>query len=80
MVGPITATAAVTYSFVHTLNHFFQSSEILILPSQYTLSLMTFLSQTLKIYTFNFTVHGINTRNKLQLHKPTACGDTQGRI
>jgi len=72
MVGPITSTAAVTYSFMHALNHFFQSSEILTLPSQYTLSLMTFLSHTLKIYTFYLTVTGINKRNKLQFHKPTA--------
>ena len=30
------------------------------------------LSHNLEIYAFNFTVRDINTRNKLQLHKPTA--------
>jgi len=43
----------------------FQSLEILTLPSQYILSLMKFLSLILEIYTFNCTVCGINTRNKL---------------
>lgn len=33
---------------------------------------MKFFSYNLEIYTFNFSVHGINMRNKLQLHKPTA--------
>jgi hypothetical protein len=50
----------------------FQSLEILTLPLQYILSSMIFLSYNFEIYTFNFSVHGINTRNKLQLHKPTA--------
>ena len=30
---------------------------------------MRFLSQNLERYTFNSTIHGFNTRNKLQLHK-----------
>jgi hypothetical protein len=47
----------------------FQRSELLALCSQYVLSLKKFLSQNLKIYTFNSTIHGFNTRNKLQLHK-----------
>jgi hypothetical protein len=33
---------------------------------------MTFLSHNLEIYAFDFRVYGINTRNKLQLHKLTA--------
>jgi len=33
---------------------------------------MQVLSHNLEIYTINFTVHGINIRNKLQLLKPTA--------
>jgi len=33
---------------------------------------MKFLSHILKIYTPNFTVNGINTINKPQLHKPAA--------
>jgi len=51
---------------------FFQSLEILTLPSQYIQSLMKFLSHILKIYALNITVHGINTINKPQLHKPAA--------
>lgn len=39
----------------------FQSLEILTLPPQRILSLLKFLSQNLEIYTFDFTVHGINT-------------------
>jgi len=50
----------------------FQSLQILTLPSKYILPLMKFLSHNLGIYTCNFTAHGINTSNKLQLHKPTA--------
>ena len=41
------------------------SQYILTLPSQYILSLMKFLSHIPEIYTFNCTVCGINTRNKL---------------
>jgi len=47
------------------------SCKLLILSSQYTLSLMRFLSLNLEIYTFISTIHGFNTRNKLQLHKPS---------
>ena len=47
----------------------FQRSELLALCLQYILSLKKFLSQNLKIYTFNSTIRGFNTRNKLQLHK-----------
>jgi hypothetical protein len=45
----------------------FQSLEIITLPLQYILFLMQFLSHDLEIYIFNFAVHVINTRNKLQL-------------
>jgi len=38
---------------------------------QYVLPLVRFLSQNLEIYTFNATVYGFNTRNKLLLHKPS---------
>jgi hypothetical protein len=51
---------------------FFQSTEILILTSQYVQSLIKFLSHILKICTLNFTVNGINAINKPQLHKPAA--------
>jgi hypothetical protein len=49
----------------------FQSSEIWKLPSQYILYLKKFLSHNLEVYAFDFRVYGINTRNKLQLHKLT---------
>jgi len=51
---------------------FFQSLEILTLTSQYIQSLMKCLSHIMKIYTLNFTVHGINMVNKPQLHKTAA--------
>jgi hypothetical protein len=35
-----------------------------------SLSLMRFLSSNLEIYKFNTSVHNINTRRKLKLHKP----------
>jgi hypothetical protein len=49
----------------------FQRLKILTLSSQYVLYLMGFLSQNLEIYTFNSTIHGFNTRHRLQLHKPS---------
>jgi hypothetical protein len=48
----------------------FQKLEIFTLTSQYLLSLMRFISSNLEIYKFNTTVHNINTRHKLKLHKP----------
>ena len=50
----------------------FQKLEILTLTPQYILSSMRFLSSNLEIFTFNTSVHTINTRLKLKLHKPTA--------
>jgi len=47
----------------------FQILELLTLSMQYILFLMRFLSRNLEIYTLNSTIHGFNTRNKLQLHK-----------
>ena len=47
----------------------FQRLELLTLSMQYILFLMRFLLQNLEIYTLNSTIHGFNTRNKLQLHK-----------
>jgi hypothetical protein len=32
---------------------------------------MIFLLQNIDIYVFNSSVHELNTRNKLKLHKPT---------
>jgi hypothetical protein len=50
----------------------FQKLEILTLTSQYILSLMRFLSSNLEIFKLNTSVHNINTRRKLKLHKPAA--------
>jgi hypothetical protein len=50
----------------------FQKLEILTLTSQYILSSMRFLSSNLETYTFSTSVHNINIRLKLKLHKPAA--------
>jgi len=50
----------------------FWKMETLTLTSQYILFLMRFFSSNLEIYTFNTSVHNINTRLKLKLHKPIA--------
>jgi hypothetical protein len=42
----------------------------LTLPSQYILFLMTFLAHNLEYFTFNSSVHNIDTRKRLQLHRP----------
>ena len=49
----------------------FRKLEILTLPSQFIYSSMKFLSSNLEQFTFNFSVHNINTRHRLKLHKPT---------
>jgi hypothetical protein len=48
----------------------FRKLKILTSISQYILSLMRFLSSNLDIFTFNSSVHNINTRLRLKLHKP----------
>jgi hypothetical protein len=53
-----------------TCKMFFQKLKILALISQHILSLMRFLSSNLDIFTFNSSVHNINTRLRLKLHKP----------
>jgi hypothetical protein len=50
----------------------FKTLEILTLPSQYILSLMTFLAHNLEYFTFNSSVHNTDTRKRLQLHRPLA--------
>jgi len=45
--------------------------EILTLPSQYTLTLMKFLSTNLEIDIFNSSVRDVNTRRILKLHTPS---------
>jgi hypothetical protein len=47
----------------------FKVFEILTLPLQYLLYLMTFLVHSLEYFTFNFSIHSINIRKKLQLHR-----------
>jgi hypothetical protein len=49
----------------------FWKLEILTVTSQYILSSMRFLSSNLEIFTLNTSVHNVNTRLKLILHKPT---------
>jgi hypothetical protein len=41
------------------------------LSSQYTLSLIRFLSANSEIYKFKASIHGVNMGNKLKLHKPS---------
>jgi hypothetical protein len=52
--------------------HFFQGLEIMTLPSQCILFLITFLIHDLQYIAFNFSVHSINTRKKVWLHRPIA--------
>ena len=44
---------------------------ILTMVAQYLLSLMRFLASNLEIFTFNNSIHNVNTRTILKLHKPT---------
>jgi len=48
----------------------FRELKILTMTSQYILSLMRFLSSNLDTFTFNSSIHNINTRYRLKLHKP----------
>ena len=50
----------------------FQSLGILIVPSQYILSIMNFVLQNKERFTPNIEVHNFNTRNKLKFHKPAS--------
>jgi hypothetical protein len=50
----------------------FKTMEIVSPPSKYILSLMTFLAHNLEYFTFNSSVHNINIRKRLQLHRPIA--------
>jgi len=53
-----------------TCKMLFPKLKILTLISQYILPSMRFLSSTLDLFTFNSSVHNINTRLRLELHKP----------
>jgi len=50
----------------------FEALEILAVPAQFSpiIQLMAFTAHNLESFTFNFTVHGINRRNKLHHHRP----------
>jgi len=45
---------------------------IMTLLSQYIFSLMRFLTRSLEFYTFNSIIHKYNTRNRIQLQKPSS--------
>ena len=44
--------------------------EILPVPCQYTLSIMSFIFNNQEIFQTNSSTHNINIRNKLHLHRP----------
>jgi hypothetical protein len=50
----------------------FRKLDILPVPCQYKFSLMIFVVDNLGSFQTNLTVHGLNTRNKMQLHRPIA--------
>ena len=50
----------------------FRALEILPVSPQYILSLMTYMANNMEHFSFKFSVHGINTRKKLQLHRAIA--------
>jgi hypothetical protein len=54
-----------------TCRKLFCKLNILTLTSQYIFSLMRFLSSNLDTFTFNSSIHNLNTRFKLKLHKPS---------
>jgi hypothetical protein len=49
----------------------FKAFKILTIPSQYILSLITFMVNNMEYFSFNFYGYNIYTRKKLQLHRPT---------
>jgi hypothetical protein len=50
----------------------FKKLDILPVPCQYIFSLMIFVVDNLGSFQTNLTVHGLNTRNRTQLHRPIA--------
>jgi hypothetical protein len=58
-------------SYRTTCKPLLQKFRILTLPSQYIFSLIRLLTTNLEIHKFNFSVHGINTRHKLEVHTPS---------
>jgi hypothetical protein len=65
VIGIMTGSAPRT-----TCRTLFRKLEKLTMISQYILSSMRFLSSNLEIVTFNSSIHSINTRHRLKLHKP----------
>ena len=52
-------------------NPAFQTLDILTVPSQYLLSLMTSLIHNLEFFTFHSSIHSISTIRTLQKHRPS---------
>jgi hypothetical protein len=50
----------------------FKTLGILTMPSQYILSLMTFLANNLEYFTLQSSIHEVNTRGRVQMQNPTA--------
>jgi len=50
----------------------FRALEIMAVPSKYILSLMTCIENNGGYFSLKFSIHEINTRNKLQFHRPIA--------
>ena len=50
----------------------FKAFKMLTIPSQYILTLMTYLANNFENFTFNNSLHGICPRRRIQLHRPVA--------
>jgi IS1 family transposase len=56
----------------NSCRNLFKRLEILHLPCEYIFSLMNFIVKNQELFQTNSAVHSVNTRNKHQLHRPTA--------
>jgi hypothetical protein len=54
-----------------TCKGLFEKSDILLFPCEYIFSLMMFTINNFDNFQMNSAVHGMNTRSKHQLHRPT---------
>jgi hypothetical protein len=54
----------------NSCKNLFKRLEILPLPCEYIVSLMNFIVNNQELFQSNSAVHSVNTRNKLQLHRP----------
>lgn len=50
----------------------FRALEIMVVPSQYISSLATYIANNREYLNLKFSMYGINTRKKLQLHRSIA--------